>query len=100
MGFTQYAFDAETGDTPKAEWKIQKVIAYKLDEKGERTEETADCFRLDADDVHLNIVVEKPYVPQPQPAPQPQQMPDVPSTPHSAYDMNDIMEQMIYNIDD
>ena len=93
MGFTQYAFDAETRDNSKAEWKIQKVIAYKLDEKGERTEETADWFRLDAGDVHLAIIVEKPYVPQPtpQPAPQPQQMPDVPSTPHSAYDMNDIM---------
>ena len=75
MGFTQYSIDSEEVDDPKAEWKIQKVIAYKLDGQGERTGETADWFRLDAGDVHLNIIVEKPYVPQPTPQETPQPIP-------------------------
>ena len=66
MGFTQYSWDSETGDTPKEEWKIQKVVAYKLDGTGERTEETASYFKLDSDDVHLNIILEKPYVQKPE----------------------------------
>lgn len=63
MGFTKYYFDTNTGDDPNSEWKIENVIAYKLDEKGE----TASCFRLDAEDVSLSILVKKPYVPQPKP---------------------------------
>lgn len=66
MGFTQYSWDSETGDTPKEEWKIQKVVAYKLDGTGERTEETASYFKLDSNDVHLNIILEKPYVQKPE----------------------------------
>lgn len=67
MGFTKYYFDTNTGDDPNSEWKIEDVIAYKLDEKGEHTGETASCFRLDAEDVSLSILVKKPYVPQPKP---------------------------------